>query len=195
MKVILAETPSLEAPLSMRFARAPYIGWVQPDGSVQFEPNPFLSVTGGAGPQFVAWLANHGVKEVISAAVPGVNASAALEQFGIKHIQKTGIVRDVTGEVKTDVNQTVQLAGGTGPMVDNSSYFNMGYRIGRGLGRWFGGFFGGYGMGFGRGRGRGWGRGMGYGMGYGRGFGRRGGRGFGGRGGFGRGRGRGGWGW
>jgi len=166
MRAILVEQPTVDSVLSMRFARAPYVGFVQEDGSVAFEPNPFAAARGGAGPQFVSWLADHGVNEVISAAVPGVNAEAALRQMGIVHKTVNGTVRDVLGGNIVESNNNPQVYWGASRWTNG---FWPGY--GRwGLRRWFGGF----------GFGRGWGRGCRYGRGYGRGWGR--GRGFGGRG-------------
>ncbi|UZN23577.1 dinitrogenase iron-molybdenum cofactor [bacterium 3DAC] len=172
MVVILSEGPDINSPVASRFARAPYIGWVQPDGSVQFEPNPMLNEAHGAGPRFVMMLSEAGVTDVISGAVPGTNAMTALMEVGINMWDASGMtVAQALEAFRNGALQPTPVAG----------------RPGGGMGPGMGGGFGG-GFGGGRGRGMGGGFGGGRGMGGGRGFG--GGRGMGrGRGGFGGGRG------
>ena len=162
MIVILAEGPDMNSPVATRFARAPYIGWVQPDGTVTFEPNPMLNEAHGAGPRFVMMLSESGVTDVISGAVPGTNAMTALMDSGIRMWDATGMtVAQALAAYEQGTLQPTPSVGRPG-----------------------GGFGGGFGGGMGRGRGMGGGRGMGRGGGFGGGRGMGGGMGRGGRGGW-----------
>ena len=86
MKVaVMAESPN--GPVAYRFARAPYILIFEINEEVKLlevKNNPF--VTGrAAGPGVVNLLAQLGV-DVVIGPQPGPNASAALQQLGIRYV-------------------------------------------------------------------------------------------------------------
>jgi len=148
MLVILAESPDLNAPVASRFGRAPYIGWVMEDGSIRWEPNPFLNEAHGVGTRFSVYLVESGVQDVITGAIPGTNAAGALIGSGIRLWDGRGMtVAQALEAFRTGSLQPIPIGGRPG---------------GPGFG---GGFGGGRGMGFGGGRGMGYGGGRGRGMG------------------------------
>lgn len=210
MLAILSEGPTVDSLVASRFARAPYIGIVKGD-KIEFEPNPFMNVPSGAGPQFAMYLQERGIEEVIAGAMPGPNASRLFTNVKVVPIGTT--VKQALNMINSNVQENTQEIDNAipnnipvGTYNRNFAEYSYGYtspfnyRVGNG---WINRMFGwgrGFGRGWGYGRGRKWGFGN-FGMGWGRGmrrgcrwgFGRGIGRGYGM--GYGRGYGRGKWRW
>lgn len=85
---------SMEAAVSEKFGRAPYFIVVDAD-TMQFTPvfNNAESMQGGAGPEAVRQVAEHGVSAVLTGQL-GFNAQAALKAAGIEAV--TGLKGDKT---------------------------------------------------------------------------------------------------
>jgi predicted Fe-Mo cluster-binding NifX family protein len=154
MKIaITTESPSLDSKVDPRFGRCPYFLIVETD-SLSFEAieNPNVTLGGGAGIQSAQFMAEKGVKQVLTGSC-GPNAHQALSAAGIGVIVGcSGAVRDVVEQYKAG-----RLAASEQP--------NVGSHYGAGAAPGSGGFGAATGMGRGGGRGMGTGRGRGRGVG------------------------------
>ncbi len=79
----------LSSQISPRFARAPYMAFVDLKGgqvvSLKILPNPFMSVPRGAGVGTAQWLISNGVSAVLAVNL-GPNMAFVLQQAGVKII-------------------------------------------------------------------------------------------------------------
>lgn len=159
MKIaVTAARADLEAKVDPRFGRSPYFLFVETD-TMDFEAveNPNLALGGGAGIQSAQFVAERGVKAVLTGNC-GPNAYQTLTAAGVQVIVgANSSVREAVEKFKSGGFETT-----SGPNVED--------HFGAGGNSYSGNPGGGFGRGMGRGMGRGGGRG--YGMGMGRGLGR-----------------------
>ena len=77
----------LKSPISMIFARSPYMAFVDIEGgrvvNVNIMPNPGINAPGGAGMMMARWLISSGVKIVLAPQI-GPNAQQVLVQAGVE---------------------------------------------------------------------------------------------------------------
>ncbi len=77
----------LKSPISMIFARSPYMAFVDIEGgrvvNVNITPNPGINAPGGAGMMMARWLISSGVKIVLAPQI-GPNAQQVLVQAGVE---------------------------------------------------------------------------------------------------------------
>ena len=147
MKIaVSASSPELSSPIDPRFGRCPYFVFVDSE-TMEFEAveNPHVVSTSGAGIQSAQFVAEKGVKAVLTGSC-GPNAFQTLQAAGVE------VIVGVTGSVKEAVEQ--YKAG----RFQSTAQPNVPPHFG---------FGGGGGMGSGFGMGRGMGRGMGYTTGFG----------------------------
>jgi predicted Fe-Mo cluster-binding NifX family protein len=153
MKIaITASSPELTSPVDPRLGRCPYFIFIDPE-TMEFEAaeNPNVASASGAGIQTAQFIANKGVKTVLTGSC-GPNAFQTLQAAGVEVIVGvTGTVEQAVQQYKSGQFQTTAQA-------------NVPPHAGMGMG---GGQPTGPGSGMGGGMGRGMGRGMGPGMGYG----------------------------
>jgi len=169
MKIaITASNPELSSPVDPRLGRCSYFIFIDPE-TMEFEAveNPNVASASGAGIQTAQFIANKGVKTVLTGSC-GPNAFQTLQAAGAEVIiGVTGTVKEAAQQYKSGQFQATAQSnvpphsgmgmGGGQPMGPG---FGMGGGMGQGMGRGMGG-------GMGRGMGRGMGGGMGPGMGYG----------------------------
>lgn len=142
MKIALsASSPELSSPIDPRFGRCPYFIFVDPE-TMEFEAveNPHLASTSGVGIQSAQFVAEKGVKAVLTGSC-GPNAFQTLQAAGVE------VIVGVTGSVKEAVEQYKSGRFRSTAQPNVPSHFGMG---------------GGGGMGSGFGMGRGMGFAMGY---------------------------------
>lgn len=157
MKIaITASNPDLSSPVDPRFGRCPYFIIVDPD-TMEFEANENtnLSASSGAGIQAAQFVANKGVKALLTGSC-GPNAFQTLQAAGVE------VIVGVSGTVQEAATLYKEGNFKSTPQANVPSHFGMGAGTGSGMG---GGM--GQGMGMGRGMGGGMGRGMGQGQGMG----------------------------
>lgn len=77
----------LKSPISMVFARSPYMAFVDIEGgrvvNINMTPNPGMDAPGGAGLMMARWLISSGVKIVLAPQL-GPNARQVLAQAGVE---------------------------------------------------------------------------------------------------------------
>lgn len=102
MKIAIATTENKEdAQISEQGGRAPYYLIFDENGAViEFIKNPFAVGGGGAGFSVAKMLADKNV-DVCVAGVMGENMTGALEERGVKFVEKTGIAKEVASEIVT----------------------------------------------------------------------------------------------
>ena len=147
--LITASSGTLDSPVDMRFARAPYFIIVDSENpdNPEIISNPFINTPSGAGIVAAQFVVEKGVNTVISGAF-GPNSSMILSSAGIQMIQETSglkvkevVERLIKGEYKK--NHSFQAS---------PNYYgaaNYGFFP-------YGGFGWGRGFGWRRGFGRGW---------------------------------------
>lgn len=152
MKIaITASNPDLSSPVDPRFGRCPYFIIVDPD-TLEFEANENtnLSASSGAGIQSAQFVANKGVKALLTGSC-GPNAFQTLQAAGVE------VIVGISGTVQEAATLYKEGNLKSTPQANVASHFGMGAGTGSGMGR-------GMGQGMGMGRGMGGGMGMGRGM-------------------------------
>ena len=150
MKIaITASNPDLSSPVDPRFGRCPYFIIVDPD-TLEFEANENTNLTAssGAGIQAAQFVANKGVKALLTGSC-GPNAFQTLQAAGVE------VIVGVSGTVQEAATLYKEGTLKSTPQANVPSHFGMGAGTGSGMGG---------GMGMGRGMGQGQGMGMGRGM-------------------------------
>ncbi len=111
MKVAFAveEDKGLDSQISHRFGRAPFFVIVEIEGdnikSVNVVENPGAKAAGGAGIKAVQALVDQGVEMVVAGAF-GPNATAALDELGIKYFPFHKVsIREALEEIVKNVGQ------------------------------------------------------------------------------------------
>ena len=106
MKVVVtADGPSLDAPVSVVFGRAPY--FIVYDLSLdKYETvqNPAQGAFGGAGPMAANFVASTGARVIVTGGVPGPNAQGVIMSLGLEVVQFQGSVKDAVSMLKTRYN-------------------------------------------------------------------------------------------
>ena len=102
MKIAVAATSSeTDAEVEMRGARASCYHLFDEQGELlEVLANPFLQVDRGAAPKAALLLSDKEVT-LLAAGEFGPRFSSELEQRGIQHLQKSGLVSDVIRELVT----------------------------------------------------------------------------------------------
>lgn len=102
MTIAIATTaPSLDGQIAMHGARAPfYLLFDERGNMLEVLTNPFVQVEGGAAPRSALFLADRGVTQ-LAAGDFGTRFVSELEQRGVKHVQRTGLISDAIDELIT----------------------------------------------------------------------------------------------
>ncbi len=165
MKVaISASGADLNAAIDPRFGRAAYFIIADTEtGDIESVENENAALAGGAGIQSAQFVANQGVRAVITGNC-GPNAVQVLEAAGIRlYLGQTGTAGEALerlkkGEIAPSQGPNVETHSGMAPGIAPTGVAGGGMGMGRGGGRGMGG---GGGAGMGGGGGRGMGRGCG----------------------------------
>ncbi len=106
MKVVItSDGPSLDAPVSMVFARAPYfILYDLATDRYEAHQNPASGAFGGAGPMAANFVSSLGAKALVTGGFPGPNAQGVIMGLGIEVIQFQGLVKDAVSMLKSRYN-------------------------------------------------------------------------------------------